>query len=172
MSDDLTRLRTVLAPIAERARDLPWSDKRPWKPHTHVWLEGSLPVVDLHDLSVKLGRDAVRIVAETPELEAGAAALVTGRGNHTGGRSRLRDAVAGTLGALRQEQGLQSRPSGPGRFVLVLDEERYVAQSGGLGVWGWLLVALLGAALYATWPPLAAAWTLGMAVLWWRGRRR
>ena len=79
MSDDLERLRKALAQVEVASRRLPWAKQSPWKLTTHVWNENDVPTIDLHDLSVRLGRQVIESL-DTIELDAGALRLITVRG--------------------------------------------------------------------------------------------
>ncbi len=139
---DLLTLRNNLEAVERRATSLPWSARRPWRCTTHLGVAGGLPTVDLHDLSVPLALDAVeRIVAL--DLNCGGVVLITGRGRHTGGRSRLRDAVLSRL----HQRGIPATPRGPGRVEVVLDPRRLHAARPGMGLLFWALVALLVVAM-------------------------
>ncbi len=131
-------------------------------------MEGETPVVDLHDLSLRLGVavvDTLEVLG--PELQCGEIRLITGRGRHTGGVSRLRDAVFGALRDVAGRKGWEVRQDGPGRLHLVLDPELVAARRTSPLVW--LLVAVLTAGLYATWAPLAV---LPPALALWSWVRR
>lgn len=97
-----------------------------------------LACVDLHGLSVRLG---TRVVAEAlgADLSAGGFVVITGRGNHSGGHSKLRTAVEAQL----REAEVWFAPQGPGRFEVQLDSDRVRAARPGLGLLFWLFVALL-----------------------------
>lgn len=96
LDDDLLGLQRALASIEARAVDLPWARERPWRARTHLDVADGRVALDLHDLSVRLALDALGL-ALALELGTGALVLITGRGNHTGGRSTLRDAVLAEL---------------------------------------------------------------------------
>lgn len=152
---DTARLRRALAPVQAAATRLPWADERRWTGQSHVWDEGGLPVVDLHDLSVKLARQAVDAVAgAAPELSAGAVCFVTGRGTHSLGPARLGRAVSGALGHVARAHGWRHGLLRPGRQVLIFDPRRApAAATGRLGWPFWLGLALFGAAATFAWPP-------------------
>ncbi|MBN2800198.1 MAG: hypothetical protein JXX28_13750 [Deltaproteobacteria bacterium] len=144
MSAEPRALRRALLPIEQRAAELPWAHERRWRAQTHAWVEGGVTVLDLHDLSVKLGLEAVDL-ALTVEHAAGGLTLITGRGKHSGGRSPLREAVLTHLA----EQGVPHYAARPGRVEVVWDEGARSRARGGLGCLFWLTVAALiaGAAL-------------------------
>ncbi len=142
---DLERLRGALQDVEKRAASLPWAHERQWRAQTHVGKAGNAVLVDLHDLSVKLGLAVVEVVARLgPGLDTGAVVFVTGRGRHVGGHSVLRDAVTRRLGELGTQKGWSVRPAGPGRVRLVIDP---AAASDGMGWFFWAFVILLIAAI-------------------------
>ena len=156
---DVQRLRAGLLDIADRARTLSWNAERPWTPPTHVWGEKGSPVVDLHDLSVKLGVACVDAVLEQADaLKSGAVIWVIGRGSHSlGGKSPLRAAVQDRLLEAAEERGWRLRAGAPGRLVLVLDEGKATAAAGGrLGLVAWGAILLFVASLaWALWQAVA-----------------
>lgn len=130
-----------------------------------------MPVVDLHDLSIKLALQAVESIASTP-LQGGAVHLVTGKGNHSiDGRSRLREAVGERLDELAVSEGWAVRVPMVGRFTLLTDlEAAPPAAAGRLEPVFWIgLVVFLALACYAA--PLAGIpMTLLAALMWWLSR--
>ncbi len=125
-----------------------------------------MPTLDLHDLNIKWGLRALEVLDEVA-LESGELRVVTGRGRHTGGVSRLRQAVSGKLGALAEQRGWRVYPDGPGALRVVLDASRVARRPPSLMMV--FFVVALSAGLYATWPPLAVVPVLAALVLWWRG---
>ncbi|RME22100.1 MAG: hypothetical protein D6798_16625 [Deltaproteobacteria bacterium] len=182
MSDDLARLKTALAPVERAAAGLPWADRRPWTTRSHVWLEGRLPVVDLHDLGARQARQAVDAVAAVAEeLDAGAVCFVVGRGRHSVGGGKLGGVVRGALAThCRRSRGSRPRwsahPGPAGRQILVIDAGRAPASATGRpGVLFWAGALLfLAAATFAS-PLLGVlAGTLLAAYagsLWWDRRQ-
>lgn len=148
LTTDLQSLERLLAPVAEQSRALPWAKERAWRPSTHLSASNGLPAIDLHDLSVRLALDALRIAIDA-DLGTGGFVLVTGRGRHTGGHSKLRDAVLDALTERRDRGELAFRPLGPGRVEVVMAEDRVKAARPGLGLVFWLLVALVALAVIA-----------------------
>lgn len=150
---DLARLAQALDGIEQAATTLSWNDERPWKPATHLWVEGLVPVVDLHDLSIKLGLEVVeRVVATAADLESGAVHFVTGRGRHTiDGRSRLREAVGEALLEATEEREWGLREPQAGRITLIVDMDATpAAAKGSLDWWVWAILAIfLALAVYA-----------------------
>ena len=143
MSDDLTRIQDQLTRVERDAKKLPWAKERPWTCESHVWWEGELPVVDLHDLGVSLGRKTVRQVARVAgKLESGAVCIVTGVGNNSNGPSKMRAATQSVLKELVEKNAdWWFRPLGPGRYVLITDETKAPnAATGKLGTVFWVCV--------------------------------
>ncbi|MCA9567964.1 MAG: Smr/MutS family protein [Myxococcales bacterium] len=136
---DLQTLAAALAPVEREAASLPWSAQDPWRSTTHLGIADGLPLVDLHGLSVRLGLAAVD-AALAADLASGAVILVTGRGRHTGGHSKLRTAV---LAHLEEQDGVRVVPRGAARVEVVLDEDRARKARAGMGLLFWLFVALL-----------------------------
>lgn len=152
---DVRRLLGALSGIAQEARKLSWARERPWKTESHLWVEEPIPVIDLHDLSVSLAIQAVeQVVDRHAQLQSGAIGFITGVGSHSSHGAKLHPAVGGYLGracADHAEDGWSFRADGPGRFVLITDPAKAPASvqtSLPLG-FGWLLLALAGAALAA-----------------------
>ena len=145
---DAKRIQHALQRIERDARKLPWAKERAWKTDTHVWVEDGLPVVDLHDLSVKLGRKATERVIKL-SLGAGAVSFVTGQGKNSIGPPQLKGAVGSILmKASKANDGWSFRPDGPGRYVLITDPDKAprVAQTSLPGGF-WILLVLFAAAL-------------------------
>jgi Smr domain len=137
----------MLGEIERSAAAQPWADQRPWTAATHVFWEGEVPVVDLHDLKATLARDAVRTVLTRP-AEGGAVIFVHGHGRHTvGAGSVLRDVVAKELRRACAEVSHWSyRPLGPARWVWITDWERVPAKvsGGGGGSLAWVVGLAFG----------------------------
>jgi hypothetical protein len=172
---DLPRLQRALRPVEREAADLPWADERRWTTSTHVWLEGGLPVVDLHDLGVQAARLAVDCVArEAAEIEAGAVCFVTGVGRRSLGPPKLGRAVGAALGHVARQRGWQHGPLSPGRLVLVIDPARAPARATGrLGPLFWLALLAFGLLASVLFPPFALLLLAALAFAlrrWWRGR--
>jgi hypothetical protein len=140
---DPAALAAALAAVERDARGLPWAANRPWRVASHVATEGPWLVVDLHDLSVAL---ALRVLGALDAGDVGAARLVTGSGRHTGGRSKLRDAVI----AAARERGWRVSPVGPARLEVVRDPARHPF-GGGVPLAVWLVLALVLASLAVWW---------------------
>ena len=129
---------------------MPWAKERRWCTTSHVGHQGKRPVIDLHDLSVRLALDVVAILeAEASSLESGCVILITGRGRHTGGRSVLRDAVLARLAKNETTLGWRTVPEGPGRVRIEMDDARARASAPGLGALFWGFIALLVGAILA-----------------------
>ena len=133
---NLEQLRLALREIEEPARRLPWAAERPWRAETHTWVEGALVVVDLHDLSVRL---ALRVVGCLDDDRLDAVCLITGRGKHMGGHSRLRRAVGEALVLLAERRGWATWSGSPGRIMIAVDPSEMPSEPT-----SWMLV-LVGA---------------------------
>ena len=148
MSDDVSRIQEQLIRVERDAKKLPWAAERPWTRQTHVWWENDMPIVDLHDLGVSLGRKSVRQVGRIAgKLESGAVCFVTGVGKNSMGPSKMRAATQSVLGDMTDKKdGWWFRPLGPGRFVLITDEDKAPrAAKGELGplFWGGVIFFLV-----------------------------
>ena len=143
--DDATVLRDQLVSVEESASGLRWAAERPWKTRSHVWIEDGLPVVDLHDLNVRLARKAVRATIEVAaDLHCGAVCFVTGRGRHSMGPPALRGMVASELRhACEEDSNWSQRAGHAGRWMLITDPDRAPGvATGQLGPAFWTLVIL------------------------------
>ena len=149
MNPDIELLSEALQHVEDRARKLPWADKRPWKTSTHIWLERDVPTLDFHDLGQSLAQEVLRVtIRSTNQMKSGAVLLITGVGSRSlGGHGVIKAMVSEELGLVTQERQWDFSPRGPGRFVLVVDRENAPpAATGELG-WGfWLLVLVFLAA--------------------------
>ena len=143
---DEERLHTALAPVQQKAGELPWAKERPWLVSQQVRQVEGVPTVDLHGLSIPLGERAAQACLEVlPQLNAAAVMFITGRGRHTGGISRLKEAVNSLVVAHARENGWTASPRGPGRILVVADPSRAPsAASGRLPLGFWLVVVLVG----------------------------
>lgn len=140
--DDLTLVRDRLVAVEPLADKLPWAKERPWRVRTHVGLGGDgVVTIDLHDLSVPSALEAVQRAIATP-LASGGLVLVTGRGRHSGGVSKLRRAVHQALIERAEAGELAVAERGPGRLLIIWDHAAIARQSG-LGWVVWLVFALL-----------------------------
>lgn len=169
---DLALVGRTLRALEKPAARLPWATDRAWAVQTHVWIERDVPVVDLHDLSVKLGTRAVREVARVaPRLSAASVVFVTGHGKRRpGGESNLRTSVEDLLAELERKHGWRFHPRGDGRFVVVLDAARAPpSASTRLGTTFWVATwAFLAAASLALWPIGPPIFLVAVCV-WWFG---
>lgn len=146
---DAQRLAGTLRRVERDAKKLMWYDERPWAASSHVWVEGPMPVVDLHDLSVKLAKRVVE-KAWKLDLQSGAVCFITGVGNNSiDGKSKLKVAVHGMLAsACEKNEAWAFRADGPGRFVLITDPQRAPEEvQTSLPRGFWILVALIAAAI-------------------------
>jgi hypothetical protein len=148
---DVQQIAHALRRVQRDAKKLLWHDERPWQVDSHIWVEGPLPVVDLHDLSVKLAKRAVEQVWRL-KLASGAVCFITGVGNNSIGPPKLKEAVGGMLArACAEKEAWTSRADGPGRYVLITDADRApVEVQSSLPVGFWVLaVLILGAIAFA-----------------------
>ena len=157
---DIDTIRTLLHRVEVDSNGLSWSKQRPWRTHTHVFAEGRLPVVDLHDLNAKLSRESVRqVLTVASQLEAGAVRFVVGRGRHSLG-------PGGTLGKVVRKELKRAVSDNDWYFrstaatlTLIVDRSRAPASAtGALGPGFWLLMAS-----FAT----AAAYVVGARLGLW-----
>ena len=145
---DVRRIQKALSRVERDARKQPWAKERHWKTETHVWVEDGLAVVDLHDLSVSLGKKATERVIKLT-ISAGAVSFITGQGKNSIGPGQMKGATASILmKAVDRNPGWGFRPDGPGRYILITDPEKAprVAQTSLPGGF-WILIALFFAAL-------------------------
>ena len=134
---DDRRVADALADVATAARDQDWDADRPWRLRSHLWWEGGVLVVDLHDLKAGLARRAVQaVVGCAAQLETAAVVFVTGRGRHSIGRGVLPGVVTTALRqAVADNENWSFTPSA-GRLTLVLDPAR--APASATGRLGWM----------------------------------
>lgn len=147
---DIAVIRSQLGRVERDARRLMWAKERPWKVGSHVWGEDFMPVVDLHDLSVNLGKKTVdRITNAAPNLKSGAVSFITGQGKNAIGPGQMKPAIASALrSACERNPRWSFRPDGPGRYVLILDPDKAAPQAlSSLPQGFWILIVLFGAAL-------------------------
>lgn len=105
-------------------------------------MHNGLPLLDFHSLSVRLALRAMEVVREA-DLATGGLVVITGRGRHTGGHSKLRAAVIDWLDAHQATAVLTWSPIDPGRLEVVFDAERVRSARPGMGLLFWLFVLLL-----------------------------
>ncbi|MFT6160899.1 MAG: hypothetical protein ACJATT_005824 [Myxococcota bacterium] len=151
MVSDVERLTVALADVERDATKLPWADERPWKASSQVSILEGVPTVDLHGLSIRLGeRAAQALLPIVPELDAAALQFITGRGRHTGGISRLKEAVNLHVLAAARDNGWTASPRGPGRILVVADPSKAPsAATGGFPIYFWLFIAFVVFAIAA-----------------------
>lgn len=151
---DIERLCEALTDVQRDAAKLPWAKERAWVAVNQVGLVEGVPTVDLHGLSISLGvRTTSAALDLLPDLDAAAVQLITGRGRHTGGISRLKDTVNQHVVTAARENGWTVSPRGPGRILVVADASKAPSAATGrlpLGFWFvvLLIVGTLIAALY------------------------
>lgn len=113
-----------LEPIEEGAKTLPWANERVWQRDSHIWLDGSVVTIDMHDLNAALAKKVVALVAEiAAQLQMGCIIIVTGWGRHSVGQPVLPGVVSAALVRLEHKHGWRMRTVGSGRFVLVVNED-------------------------------------------------
>ena len=128
-TDDLTRVREVLVEVEQKARDLRWANERPWRTESHVWDDDGMITIDLHDLNAALTKSIIAVITElATDLKSGGIILVTGQGRHSVGLPVLRQVVVGSLVRLERSHGWRQRDIGPGRVLLVVNEDRVPAR--------------------------------------------
>lgn len=152
MGGDAARIRAWLEDVEASAQKQRWDDERPWRADSHVWEEGGLPVVDLHDLGAAIARRAAEVVAaRADEIEAGAVLFIVGKGKHSKGKAVLGEVVREVLAARCRADGWRWAPAAAGRLALIVDERRAPpAATGRLGLGLWLLIfTLLSLAVWA-----------------------
>ena len=137
-----------MGPVEAEARRLPWAAERLWTVGSHLGTSNGLPLLDFHALSVRLALNALEVACDT-DLATGGVVVITGRGRHTGGHSKLRTAVMAWLDERQESGDLAWRVLDPGRLEVVFDQERVRGARPGMGVLFWLFVALLLLAIAA-----------------------
>ena len=150
-SSILDPLRDELWEIPQKAKRLPWGDKRRWMFKTHLWLEHeddkTLVVLDLHDLNVKLARDVVYQSTKKMSSSVGAICFVTGKGNNSSDGPKLLPMTIDIVQQLADKNDWNVL-SQPGRVLVVYDATKSPSKvTGELSktiVWGvYLFFALL-----------------------------
>ena len=122
---DVEQLQEAFRDIESEAKLLPWADENPWRLRTHVGIENSVPIVDLHGLSSKLAKKLLRAyIRLANKMEAGACIFITGQGAHSLGEPTLRKIAISVLGAAAQEKGWGFHSRGPGRVVVITDPNK------------------------------------------------
>ena len=173
-TSDLQTIRQTLADIQTRAQSLRWAAERPWTVQTHVWVDGGVVTIDLHDLNAALTKAVLREAAACAEsLECGGLLFVTGRGRHSIGVPVLRQVMVGGLGRLERDRGWRHRDVGSGRVLLVVDEARIPARyRAGTPLWVVGFFGVFIAALSWTLPPPVGIPLLAVAAWFaWTVRR-
>lgn len=126
LSSDVQNLYSILKRVEESAKILRWAKERPWKRSTHIWYEGELLVIDLHDLNSKLAKESVEsCLNSVKKLETGALCFVTGIGKNTPGNfAKNREMVYKILQKrLQKEQSWEIHSPGMGRLILVFNKD-------------------------------------------------
>lgn len=134
---DIHPIRVALDQVQKEAKTLDWAAERPWRTDSHVWEEGGVVTVDLHDLNASLAKRVLALTTEMgPDLEGGGIIFVTGQGRHSVGLPVLKSITVGMLVRLERERGWRQRDLGAGRVLLAVDEERLPGRYGpGTPLW-------------------------------------
>ena len=173
-TDDLARVREALTSVETSAQDLRWAEERPWRVQTHVWDDGGMITVDLHDLNASLTKSVISVITEfATDLQAGGIVFVTGQGRHSIGLPVLRQVVLGTLVRLERSKGWRQRDIGPGRVLLVVNEDRVPARyREGTPLWVVVFFVVFLLALGWALPPVVGGPLVLVAVwFWWSVHR-
>ena len=153
MSTDITRIVNALTEVEQGAAKLPWAKERPWIAASQVSLVEGVPTVDLHGLSIRLGEQVAQtLLPMVQEFDAAALQFITGRGRHTGGVSRLKEAVNLHVLAAARTNGWTASPRGPGRILVVADASKAPSAATGrfpLFFWAFVLFVLFAVAAIA-----------------------
>ena len=168
-TDDLVHVREALISVEAGARDLRWAEERPWAVQTHVWDDGGMIAVDLHDLNAGLTKSVISEITEfATELQAGGIVFITGQGRHSIGLPVLRQVVLGTLVRLERSKGWRQRDIGPGRVLLVVNEDRVPARyREGTPLWVVVFFVVFLLALGWALPPVVGGPLVLVAVWFW-----
>jgi len=173
-TDDLTRVREALVAVEVDARDLRWANERPWHTKSHVWDDDGMITVDLHDLNAALTKSVVGVIAGfASDLQSGGIIFVTGQGRHSIGLPVLRQVVLGSLVRLERAHGWRQRDIGPGRVLLVVNEDRVPSRyREGTPLWVMVFFVVFLLALGWALPPAVGGPLVLVAVwFWWSVRR-
>lgn len=126
---DIASIRRALKTVQASASGLDWAAERPWRTDSHVWEEGGVVTVDLHDLNARLAKKVLALTTEMgPDLVGGGLIYVTGQGRHSVGLPVLKSITIGTLVRLERERGWRQRDLGAGRVLLAVDEAKLPAR--------------------------------------------
>ena len=142
-TQDIEKLRTLLAEIEKPASLLQWARENPnraWTVKTHTAIERGVVTVDLHDLGQKLSRRILSICEKAgPELHTGAVRFVTGRGRNSVTGPVLREVVGNALLAQCKRHGWNMHAEGGARFILIIDSDK--APKSATGALEWPILA-------------------------------
>jgi hypothetical protein len=127
ISADLKHIYSILKRVEEKSKTLRWAKDRPWKRSTHIWYEGALLVIDLHDLNTKLAKESIEHCLDTiKKFETGALCFVTGIGkNSAGNLAKNREMVCKLLSKrAKKNEEWEVHSHGMGRTVLIFNKEK------------------------------------------------
>ena len=147
MSGGARALDDALMPVEDAARRQGWDGERPWRRRSHVWWEGDVLTIDLHDLKARnAGRAVEAVLSVADQLDAPAVAFIVGRGRHSLGKGVLPEVVGQKLAAACGPHPVWTARPIAGRWMLALDPARAPAvATGRLGWVFWLGVAAFAA---------------------------
>ena len=124
MTTSTSKLRDELWDMEEKASRLPWANVRQWKFQTHMWEEGSMLVLDLHDLNVKLAKEVIKKTCQiASSMEYACICFVTGQGNKSEDKAKIRPMAIEVLGEISQRKGWRISSGTQGRVTIILDED-------------------------------------------------
>jgi len=121
----MEKLRDELWEMERKAERMPWANQRKWTFSTHLWEEPEMLVVDLHDLNVKLAKETIRkILRMAPSLGYACICFVTGQGNKSDGKEKIRPMAIDVAGEISQQKGWRISSGTQGRLSVILNEDR------------------------------------------------
>ena len=125
MTDSMAKLKDELWDIEDKASRLPWSNLRRWTFETHLWVEQSMLVIDLHELNVKLAKQVIRKTCQiATSMDYACICFVTGQGNKSEGKAKIRPMAIEVVGEIALKKGWKITSGTQGRLAIILDEER------------------------------------------------
>jgi hypothetical protein len=125
MTDSISKLKDELWDIEDKASRLPWANLRCWKFDTHLWVEQSMLVIDLHELNVKLAKQVIKKTSQiATSMEYACICFVTGQGNKSQGKAKIRPMAIEVVGEVALKKGWKLTSGTQGRLTIILDEER------------------------------------------------
>jgi hypothetical protein len=121
----MEQLRDELWEMERKAEKMPWANRRKWTFSTHLWEESEMLVVDLHDLNVKLAKEVIRkTLRVAPTLDFACICFVTGKGNKSDGKEKIRPMAIDVAGEISQKKGWRLSSGTQGRLSVIIDEDR------------------------------------------------